>query len=67
MRAAAGDGLIPSGNLDVRCPMLLGALCDAGMLLARADDPAAALPEVAAAADHLLDALVQPTVRTTTG
>jgi AcrR family transcriptional regulator len=65
MRAAAADGWITSGNLDVRCQMLFGALCEAGMLLARADDPAAALPEVAGEADHLLDALARPAGRMT--
>jgi AcrR family transcriptional regulator len=57
LREAAG----PSGgdgDPQVRALIAFGALCEAGMLLARADDPEAALPAVAAEAERLLGALV---------
>lgn len=67
MRAAATDGWITDGNLDIRCQLLFGALCEAGMLLARADNPTTILPMITDEADHLLDALAQPTTRTPAG
>ncbi|MEU5880122.1 TetR/AcrR family transcriptional regulator [Spirillospora sp. NPDC047279] len=57
MRAAADDGRIVAGDLAARTQMIFGALCEAGMLLARSGDPAAALPAVEAEAEHLLSAL----------
>jgi AcrR family transcriptional regulator len=49
-----------TGDLTTRARLVLGVLCEAGMLLARADDPHAALPTIAAEADHLLTALARP-------
>ncbi|MEV8314081.1 TetR/AcrR family transcriptional regulator [Streptomyces sp. NPDC059900] len=57
MRAAAAAGHIGEGDLNVRCQMMFGALCEAGMLLARSPDPGAALASVTAEADRLLAAL----------
>ncbi|HEV7931680.1 MAG TPA: TetR/AcrR family transcriptional regulator [Actinomadura sp.] len=56
MRAAVGEGRISEGDLTARCHLVFGALCEAGMLLARAEDPVSALREVAAEAEHLLSA-----------
>ncbi|MFG2007378.1 TetR/AcrR family transcriptional regulator [Spirillospora sp. NPDC048911] len=56
IRAAAADGRLAGGDLAARAQMIFGALCEAGMLLARSGDPAAALPAVAAEAEHLLSA-----------
>ncbi|MFC8125874.1 TetR/AcrR family transcriptional regulator [Streptomyces sp. NPDC057302] len=65
MRAAAaldpiGAGDAGEGDLDVRCQMMFGALCEAGMLLARSSDPASALTSVTAEAERLLSALAAP-------
>ncbi|MGN9781525.1 TetR/AcrR family transcriptional regulator [Nonomuraea sp. ZG12] len=57
MRLARADGLIAEGNLPARAQLVFGALCEGGMLLARADDPVAELPSLAAEADRLLGAL----------
>jgi AcrR family transcriptional regulator len=57
MRAAAADGHVPDGDLTVRSQLVFGALCEAGMLLARSTDRAAALPVVVAEAERLLGAL----------
>jgi AcrR family transcriptional regulator len=59
MRAAAADGNVIDGDLTARSQLIFGALCEAGMLLARSDDPAAALPVVAAEAEHLLSSLAR--------
>jgi hypothetical protein len=56
LREATGT----SGDLATRARLVLGVLCEAGMLLARADDPPTALPTIAAEADHLLTALARP-------
>jgi len=53
-------GAVPAGGDPTACAQLLfGALCEGGMLLARSDDPAAALPVVAAEAERLLVALAR--------
>lgn len=57
MRLARADGLIADGNLPARAQLVFGALCEGGMLLARAEDPVAELPSLAAEADRLLGAL----------
>ncbi|MCW2865806.1 MAG: hypothetical protein JWP48_7514 [Actinoallomurus sp.] len=57
VRAAAADGTIIDGDLAARSHLIFGALCEAGMLLARSDDRARALPIVTAEAEHLLRAL----------
>lgn len=56
MRAAAAEGLVAPENLEARGRMIFGALCEAGMLLARADDPDAALSAVLTEAERLLNA-----------
>lgn len=60
MRAAAAAGHFGGGDLDVRCQLMFGALCEAGMLLARLPDPASALTTVTAEAERLLAALASP-------
>lgn len=65
MRTAAADGWITDGDLSIRCQLLFGALCEAGMLLARTDNPSTALPAVTAETDRFLDALVQAATLTT--
>ncbi|HEY0536936.1 MAG TPA: TetR/AcrR family transcriptional regulator [Actinoallomurus sp.] len=57
IRAAAADGTIIDGDLAARSHLILGALCEAGMLLARSNDRARALPIVTAEAENLLRAL----------
>ncbi|HZE32022.1 MAG TPA: TetR/AcrR family transcriptional regulator [Actinoallomurus sp.] len=57
IRAAAADGNVIDGDLTARSQLIFGALCEAGMLLARSDDPATALPVVSAEAEHLLSSL----------
>lgn len=59
LRAAEADGRIIEGDLAIRSQLLFGALCEAGMLLARTADPEAALPTVIAEADRLLDSLTR--------
>jgi AcrR family transcriptional regulator len=56
MRAAAEDGWIADGDLTARCRLIHGALCEAGMFMARSADPAATLGAVAAEAERLLNA-----------
>ncbi|MGW7070564.1 TetR/AcrR family transcriptional regulator [Streptomyces sp. NPDC054855] len=60
MRTAADAGHFGAGDLDVRCQLMFGALCEAGMLLARSPDPASALTSVTAEAERLLSALGAP-------
>ncbi|WP_371526025.1 TetR/AcrR family transcriptional regulator [Streptomyces sp. NBC_01283] len=61
MRMAAAEGHFgEGGDLDVRCQLMFGALCEAGMLLARSPDPASALTSVTAEAERLLAALSTP-------
>ena len=55
--AVRGTGM--GGDPTARAQLLFGALCEGGMLLARSPDPAAALPTVAAEAEHLLAALAR--------
>jgi AcrR family transcriptional regulator len=57
LRAAAAEGTIIDGDLTARSHLIFGALCEAGMLLARSDDRARALPLVTAEAERLLRAL----------
>ncbi|MFI5693857.1 TetR/AcrR family transcriptional regulator [Kribbella sp. NPDC051586] len=54
---ATRDGFIRPADPAISCQLLFGALCEAGMLLARSDDAAATLPRVAAEADRLLRSL----------
>ena len=64
IRTATADGWMTGGDLTARCQLIFGALCEAGMLLARSADPAQALPGVAREAEHLLTALTQRASRT---
>ncbi|MFD9128454.1 TetR/AcrR family transcriptional regulator [Kitasatospora sp. NPDC059571] len=48
---------MPGADPGIRSRLLLGALCEAGMLLAGAADPTAALAAIGAETDALLDAL----------
>jgi len=65
MRAAAEAGRVVGGGQVVdRDPtagsrLVFGALCEAGMLLARSEDPAEALPALAGEAERLLSALAR--------
>ncbi|MGI8937596.1 MAG: TetR/AcrR family transcriptional regulator [Iamia sp.] len=51
---AAEDGVLRPGDLDSRTALLTGALCDAAILVARAEDQPAALELVTRELDHLL-------------
>jgi AcrR family transcriptional regulator len=55
LRAAAG--YLTEGDLAIRSQLLFGALCEAGMLLARAPAPQTTLPVVITEANRLLGAL----------
>ncbi|NUW34265.1 TetR family transcriptional regulator [Nonomuraea sp. SMC257] len=57
LAAAADAGRIEPGDVTVRAHLLFGALCEGAMLVARADDPGAALTEVLARADALIASL----------
>lgn len=54
---ATAEGELSDGDLNIRCHLLFGALCEGGMLLARTADPTVALPGVVAEARKLLEAL----------
>ncbi|MFG3254671.1 TetR/AcrR family transcriptional regulator [Streptomyces sp. NPDC048172] len=56
MHAAHADGRMADGDLEARCRLVFGALCEAGMLLARSPDPVRTLPSLAAEAGRLLGA-----------
>jgi AcrR family transcriptional regulator len=55
--AAVDAGLIEQQPVEPLANVLFGALAQAGMVVARADDPGAARTEMEAAMDRLLDAL----------
>lgn len=57
---ATADGFIKPVDPAISSQLVFGALCEAGMLLARADDPVATLPRVIAEADRLLRSLTLP-------
>ncbi|XVQ15695.1 TetR/AcrR family transcriptional regulator [Spirillospora sp. CA-255316] len=54
IRQAAAEGAMADGPLDVRAQMLFGGLCEAGMMLARSEDPEKALSAVLGEAERLL-------------
>jgi AcrR family transcriptional regulator len=56
LRAASAD---PDADITARSHLAFGAMCEAGMLLARTDDPATALPGVLAETERLLGALAR--------
>ena len=58
--AAIGAGLIAAQPVEPLAHVLFGALTEAGMVVARADDPGAAGAEMEAAMDRLLDGLRAP-------
>lgn len=58
LAVAADQGGSAPGDVTVRAHLIFGALCEGGMLIARADDPDAALAAVLAQAERLLDALI---------
>jgi AcrR family transcriptional regulator len=55
--AAVDAGLVERQPVEPLANVLFGALAQAGMVVARADDPSAARTEMEAAMDRLLDAL----------
>jgi AcrR family transcriptional regulator len=61
LQQIADEGLLPSADVDVLAHMLLAAVNEAALLIARAEDPQAALQAGQAAVDTLLDRLVGET------
>jgi len=57
VEAAIGAGLIATQPVEPLAHVLFGALTEAGMVVARADEPGAARVEMEAAMNRLLDAL----------
>jgi AcrR family transcriptional regulator len=57
VEAAIGAGLIAAQPVEPLAHVLFGALTEAGMVVARADDPGAARADMEAAMDRLLDGL----------
>ncbi|GIG62113.1 TetR family transcriptional regulator [Longispora fulva] len=53
--AAADAGLVRPGDPETRTHLLLGALCEAALLIARSPDPAATLATVDTEVETLLD------------
>ncbi|MCO1655104.1 TetR/AcrR family transcriptional regulator [Pseudonocardia humida] len=60
MRVAAALAGEPGVDVTARAHLAFGALCEAGMLLARADDPDAALHALLAEAERLVGAMARP-------
>jgi hypothetical protein len=58
MQRLADAGRLPQGEVDVLVHMVLAAVNEAALLIARADDPRSALLAGQAAVDRLLDRLV---------
>ena len=56
LRDAAAAGQLKAGDLDARAALIVGALCDAGVFVARASNPRRALKTVLAEAELLMDA-----------
>jgi len=57
VEAAIGAGLISAQPVEPLAHVLFGALTEAGMVVARADEPHTALADMEAAMDRLLDGL----------
>ena len=57
VRRIARDGRIPADQTDIVANMVLAAVSEAALIIARADDPSAALRSGLAALDTLLDRL----------
>lgn len=60
MRRIAREGRLPEDNVDVLAHMLLAAVSEAAVLIARAEDPTAARSAGQSALDTLLNRLVSP-------
>ena len=60
VHAAIGAGLIAAQPVEPLAHVLFGALTEAGMVVARADDPGVARADMEAAMDRLLDGLRAP-------
>ena len=60
MRVAAARAGEPDVDVTARSHLAFGALCEAGLLLARADAPGTALGAVLAEAERMVDALAGP-------
>ena len=58
LQRIADDGRLPPESVDVLAHMILAAVAEAALLIARADDPRAALREGKAAVETLLGRLV---------
>lgn len=58
LQRLADDGRLPAGSTDVLAHLMLAAVGETALLVARADDPAAALPTAQAALEILLDRLL---------
>jgi AcrR family transcriptional regulator len=56
----AAQGRLPAGNVDILAHMVLAAVNEAALMIARAEDPQQALVDGQAAVDTLLDRLVTP-------
>ena len=57
VEAAIGAGLISAQPVEPLAHVLFGALTEAGMVVARADEPRTARADMEAAMDRLLDGL----------
>jgi len=57
VRRITRDGRIPADQTDIVANMVLAAVSEAALIIARADDPVAALRNGLAALDTLLDRL----------
>lgn len=64
LRRLAEAGRLPAGATDVLAHLVLAAVGETALLVARADDPKAALPGAQAALGILLDRLLDPPVAT---
>jgi AcrR family transcriptional regulator len=60
LQRIADDGRLPAASVDVLAHMVLAAVAEAALLIARAEDPEGALSEGQAAVDTLLGRLVGP-------
>jgi AcrR family transcriptional regulator len=60
LRALVDGGRLSAGEIDVLAHMILAAVGEAAMMLARSPDPAAALPDAEAAVSTLLARVVGP-------
>ena len=59
LQAVAAEGRLPADQVDVVAHLLLAALVEAAMVVARADDPEAARRDTVGAVHRLIDGLVE--------